>query len=327
MFLYTKWLAAITAMLLLPTAIAFGAVQLKFNMDDVEGDTSYFPGTNPTNYNTINWDIDLEDNGVELGLDPNTLAGVNGQNVADAIDFVTGSTTGISLTISSTNGWNELGPNRDGTLSPGAPASTHFNFEATDSSLFGHSSNFNIGEPRDFVEYTIAGLSPSALYDFTFFAARFGAAENRETQYDVIGLNNGVGFLDVKDNNNNIAQVLQIQPDGSGEMKLTIQAGPNNQNSNLFFYLGAFEILENGAVAGVAGDFDGDLDVDGQDFLNWQRGESPNNGNAADLTAWKSGYGTPANLAAVGSVPEPTSAVLLLLGSLGLTQLGCVRRR
>jgi hypothetical protein len=33
--------------------------------------------------------------------------------------------------------------------------------------------------------------------------------------------------------------------------------------------------------------FDGDLDVDGADFLKWQRGESPNLGSAADLAEWR----------------------------------------
>lgn len=66
---------------------------------------------------------------------------------------------------------------------------------------------------------------------------------------------------------------------------------------------------------GVAGDFDDDGDVDGRDFLAWQRGESPTPYSAGDLTAWTDAYdGSP--IAAVNAIPEPSTAWLLaLLGS------------
>jgi hypothetical protein len=76
-------------------------------------------------------------------------------------------------------------------------------------------------------------------------------------------------------------------------------------------------------------DFDNDGDVDGQDFLTWQRnvgvgttnatGDADGNSivNGADLAAWRAEFG-PAAAAAVGSVPEPATAVLgLLFGGLG----------
>ncbi len=311
MILNKRWISVFAALLLLPTTLALGAVQLKFSAGDLEGDAGWFNGTNPTNYNIFNWDEDLKDNGEALGLVPNTLDGVNGQNIADAVDFVTGSPTGISLTITSATGWNFIEPNTDGTSNPGAPASNFFDGEATDTSLFGHTNNFNVGSPRPLVEYTLAGLSPTALYDFTFFAARFGAAENRETQYDVEGANSGVAFLDPRDNNDQVAQVLQAQPNSSGELTLTIQPGPNNANSSGFFYLAAFEILENGMTAGQAGDFDDDLDVDGEDFLIWQR-----NTGVGSLADWQTNYGVGTSSAAT-AVPEPASALFLLFGLLG----------
>ncbi len=65
--------------------------------------------------------------------------------------------------------------------------------------------------------------------------------------------------------------------------------------------------------AGVAGDFDGDNDVDGADFLKWQR----DSGDAAELALWETNFGTTAAAAAVASVPEPATGLLLVVG-LGL---------
>jgi hypothetical protein len=57
------------------------------------------------------------------------------------------------------------------------------------------------------------------------------------------------------------------------------------------------------------GDFDNDGDVDGRDFLRWQRGGSPNPLSAGDLAAWRANYGN-GSLTAVAAVPEPSSVCL-----------------
>lgn len=75
------------------------------------------------------------------------------------------------------------------------------------------------------------------------------------------------------------------------------------------------------SAAPIDGDFDGDGDVDGIDFLAWQRGDSPDPLSASDLSNWQSNYGSPGGslVAATGAVPEPTSAVhfmlMLLIGA------------
>lgn len=65
------------------------------------------------------------------------------------------------------------------------------------------------------------------------------------------------------------------------------------------------------ATTGTPGDFDGDDDVDGQDFLVWQAG-FPGTYDAGDLADWQSNYGTEAP--AAGSVPEPTTLALAACG-------------
>jgi hypothetical protein len=64
---------------------------------------------------------------------------------------------------------------------------------------------------------------------------------------------------------------------------------------------------------GIPGDFNQDGDVDGLDFLLWQR----DNG-VGDLADWENNYGAPAPIAAITSVPEPATLFLVLLGALGL---------
>jgi hypothetical protein len=44
-------------------------------------------------------------------------------------------------------------------------------------------------------------------------------------------------------------------------------------------------------TASATGDFDNDNDIDGRDFLVWQRGGSPNSLSPGDLTLWQQGYG------------------------------------
>jgi hypothetical protein len=84
--------------------------------------------------------------------------------------------------------------------------------------------------------------------------------------------------------------------------------------------ISGLQLFDNAAAGDP--DFNGDGNVDGQDFLVWQRGfgltgqtnndngDADGNGivNADDLTLWRSGFGSA--VAAAGAVPEPSSALL-----------------
>jgi hypothetical protein len=89
------------------------------------------------------------------------------------------------------------------------------------------------------------------------------------------------------------------------------------------------------AVAGP-GDFDMDLDVDGNDFLIWQRGNGAPGGVAqgnanddgivdgADLQIWKDRFGSIGGVATAAAVPEPLTAPLFILG---FAAVGVLTRR
>jgi hypothetical protein len=90
------------------------------------------------------------------------------------------------------------------------------------------------------------------------------------------------------------------------------------------------------AFATENADFDGDGDIDGRDFLRWQRGvgtgttlaQGDANGdhvvNGLDLAIWRDQYGT-SPLSAVSSVPEPGSFGLAVFAALAFSTIG--RRR
>jgi hypothetical protein len=105
------------------------------------------------------------------------------------------------------------------------------------------------------------------------------------------------------------------------------------------FRTAAFAANALAAPSTLSADFDSDLDVDGGDFLIWQRGLGSGaehelgdaNGDgvvdAIDLAAWNVQFGTSASVAAAGAVPEPIALITCISASLGLFFLTGTRRR
>lgn len=76
------------------------------------------------------------------------------------------------------------------------------------------------------------------------------------------------------------------------------------------------------------GDFDLDGDVDGNDFLVWQRGGSPTPLSASDLADWRANFGIAAPLtAAPTTVPEPGGLWLLTTGLIATLSRRIARSR
>ena len=76
-------------------------------------------------------------------------------------------------------------------------------------------------------------------------------------------------------------------------------------------------------LAIMPGDFNFDGEVNGDDFLLWQRGGSPDPLSSGDLDTWKASYDNPAASASL-AVPEPPTTLVILGGVLAAF---CSRKR
>lgn len=124
---------------------------------------------------------------------------------------------------------------------------------------------------------------------------------------------------------------LQIQSGVGYDLGVLYDTGLGAIQENL-----RFQVLFEGdsssspglVVFEVFGDFDADNDVDGRDFLAWQRGASPVPLSIVDLNDWESRYGASASHSMNSVVPEPGSLTLLVvLGALwksGRTRLAAL---
>ncbi len=90
-------------------------------------------------------------------------------------------------------------------------------------------------------------------------------------------------------------------------------------------WVGYIDNVRISATAGTPGDFDGDGDVDGRDFLVWQRGGTTPALDPALLGQWQTNYGMGGLTAGFAAVPEPTCGLHGIMAvAIGLT---CGRKR
>ena len=196
----------------------------------------------------------------------------------------------------------------NGTIAPGLSAGS---LTIAGDLTLGTSSKFEfeIGGPTQGTQYdfvTEAGVAPLNLKGLLSLNLINGFVPTTSQTFAVLRSNAALtGAF------SNVASGSRLfTTDGIGSFLVRYGVGaPNSSRVTLSNFL-------------FAGDFDLDGDVDGRDFLVWQRGGSPNGINSGDLAKWQAQYGSSVPLAAAATaVPEPSA---MLLGFVGLwLRFGC----
>lgn len=177
----------------------------------------------------------------DLQSDPlrfnNFVPGVT--NIANAIDE-NGNSTGMSIGI--TDPFFEAGEaSAMGSEAP-AGAAAQFGVPATDDYYFGHTTPFAGAGPNPLGVIEFGNLDANGIYTFTIFASRTDVQDIRDAQYDLLGGNAASGVLDASNNDSNVLVLSGLTASGAGVITLSVSPGPNNDNANGFFYLGAIRV-------------------------------------------------------------------------------------
>jgi T5SS/PEP-CTERM-associated repeat protein len=219
----------------------------------------------------------------------------DGTIVADTFDHTEGGTFDFldgTLTIG-----NFLGnlTQDGGTISPGdSPGLTAVTGDFT----------INAG----MLEIEIGGLIQATEYDFLDVAGDVALGGTLDVSLiDPFTLSPGQSF-----------EIIDVGGSLSGQFSDLSEGGlvGNFAGTNLLItYLGG-DGNDVTLLSALPGDFDVDGDVDGFDFLNWQRGESPDPLNQSDLDDWQDNFRTVTSLITTASakVPEPATWTVLLIG-------------
>jgi hypothetical protein len=159
---------------------------------------------------------------------------------------VGGSSTGVLANLVSASGANtgaslQMIARFNGANANGTTAATVFTTKATQDSLFGNTETFS-GLADVFPSFKLSGLQPNLAYDFTFFASRMGVGDTRETRYTASGANSAFADLNTSNNETEVARITGIRPDAAGEITISLEPGPNNDNGNHFTYLGVMRV-------------------------------------------------------------------------------------
>ncbi|WFB34855.1 hypothetical protein P3T73_11860 [Kiritimatiellota bacterium B12222] len=117
---------------------------------------------------------------------------------------------------------------------------------ATRDSFFGHRDAWSGFTDNNQGVFVLSNLDSEKVYDFTFYASRTGATDNRETHYELEGSTTVSTDLNAAENISTTASIINMSPNATGEIILTISAGSQNTNNDGFYYLGvvAIEIKE-----------------------------------------------------------------------------------
>jgi hypothetical protein len=172
------------------------------------------------------------------------------------------------------------------------------------------------------LDLTPAGDLQATLHDETQRVYRLTTSGNGAAAVHRFELQNSPGGATVAFKFD--GQTIDAQWDGTAlAHAATVQWGNSNQSLGNRGAMDFQEVVfEIGPFPEQTADFDADGDVDGRDFLVWQRtlgspfdraadGNADGRVDGADLTIWRQDYGKPAT--AASAIPEPRTLLLTAL--------------
>lgn len=311
-----KLLAGFATALMLTAGLAVSAHAQTVLIDFGNNVTSYrgLPIANP-DANGYNW------NSLQPGLFYTDL--VDSDNNATTIDF------GFSTPVGTDSYNGPAGATSAGTILSDV---TFADVDATSLGILGGACDADTGtgtcegvfdfaatDPGAPVRFEIQELDLTKTYNLTFFGSHKYSVGNTTTYnvytddtYTTLVDSASLQHQDSSDpsmhNRDMVATISGVSPSATSILYLEFIGDSSVTGSQ--GYLNVMQL--EGMASSLAGDFDEDGDVDGNDFLVWQRDL-----NVGSLTDWQDNYGAPALVAALGAVPEPNTFCLLLLTSLG----------
>lgn len=162
-------------------------------------------------------------------------------------------TTTLFATFDSTNTLTSVGfeitdtffqtgePSQLGSEAPAGDAAA-YPVSATDDYFFGHTTPFAGADANPLGQFKLFNLDPTKTYNFTFFASRQTVTDIRDASYAITGGNSDSGVLNASNNNTEVLRINGIVPDANDEIFVDVTPGPNNDNTNGFFYIGLMQV-------------------------------------------------------------------------------------
>lgn len=147
-----------------------------------------------------------------------------------------GKTSGVTLRLSNAFG----GPNDRG------PQETTTDLEmpstVSSDSFWGNTGAAFQQKVTGPIELIVEGLDPQKTYVCTFFASRGQHADNLSTQFTVTGQSSEVLLTNAANNTTHAPVSKPVAPKADGSIVVTLTSGPENNNTNGFFYINAMRI-------------------------------------------------------------------------------------
>ena len=275
-----------------------------------------FDGTDPVNLRDDAWNF-ISLNDIQAADAAGNADGF--QETPSALTDITGAASGITFEFTSPLG----------DLTGGTRGDLSFGFDSDDTVRDEiHNAPDIINGTGLSVDWKLAGLdaSGSTTYDVYVIGADIWNSgrwqETLVTDVNGQGLKQQIGSddfpisysgapivgLETDGNYKQFTDWMGLVPDANGEISGIVREFEDGGGE---VYFSALQIVVHSPD--VDADFDTDGDVDGADFLAWQRG-FPGTYGTSDLTAWQSAYAS--STSTLSAVPEPATWMLATLAGL-----------